>query len=282
MFGYGNNSNGQRFTFRLNGSAGSHNPGTAHQAVRLEVQGGNIIGNALVDDGAWHHVAVVCDDFDGGGSLNVSETKIYVDGVLDTDPTGHDGVVIAAAAGTERVMNTIATTPTLGGSNHAGGYSFLGDLDEMRLFPVALTTTEVRTVMAATDPAGAWHRRFFGADAVDWVADADGDGVNRLGEFAFGGQPWLNDAGALQPGILLNPATGKLEIKFTRRITGSHGLTYTVQASHDLQNWLTLGTTEIRRATRSAAECLETATFETDATATGKPVQFSRVVVSSP
>jgi arylsulfatase A-like enzyme len=282
MFGYGNNSNGQRFTFRLNGSAGSHNPGTAQQAVRLEVQGGNIIGNTLVDDGAWHHVAVVCDDFDGGGSLNVSETKIYVDGVLDTDPTGHDGVVIAAAAGTDRVMNTMATTPTLGGSNHAGGYSFLGDLDEMRFFPVALTTAEVRAVMAATDPAGAWHRRFFGADTVDWVADADRDGVNRLGEFAFGGQPWLNDAGSLQPGVLLNPATGKLEINFTRRIAGSHGITYTVQASHDLQHWVTLDATEIGRAALSAAECLETATFETDATVTDEPVQFSRVVVSSP
>ena len=106
LFGYGINTSGQRFSFRLNGSNGSNSPDTPQQAVRLEVQNGSIVGNTFVDDGNWHHIAIVCDDFDNNGTLNVNETRIYVDGVLDTDPSGS----IAPRSSSGRAINTSETS----------------------------------------------------------------------------------------------------------------------------------------------------------------------------
>jgi len=72
IFGYGNNTSGQRFSFRLNG--------TTNQTLRLEVQSGSIVGTTVLNDGQWHHVAVVIEN----GVNNVTGAKLYVDGVLET------------------------------------------------------------------------------------------------------------------------------------------------------------------------------------------------------
>ena len=276
LFGYGTNSGGQRFSFRLNGSGNSSTPGTPQQAVRLEVQNGSIVGNTFVDDGLWHHVAIVCDDFNNDGTLNVNETRIYVDGVLDTDPTG--GIPASASSG--RVINTVASSPAvLGGSNHSAAYSFLGEMDEFRLFPRALTGAEVLSFATATrQVAAAWHRRYF-ADAplTDWSLDDDNDGYDRLAEYAFGGLPWTADSDTIAPLCAFPP--GKISLTFRRRTTPDlNGLQYFVEGSTDLLNW-PLNANEISNTSISETDCLEEVTFETDLNTPPDPKQFSRIEV---
>ena len=82
-----------------------------------------------------------------------------------------------------------------------------------------------------------------------------------------------------QPLSGFDPSSGKAEITFTRRMDGSHDLTYTVQASRDLIDWETLTTSEVTTSVLSAAECLEQVTFEADASSLVEPRQILRVKV---
>lgn len=64
---WGTNSSGQKFIFRLDGSG----------KLRVEVNGGSIIGTTVLNDNKWHHVAMT---FNGATMYNF---KFYVDGVRD-------------------------------------------------------------------------------------------------------------------------------------------------------------------------------------------------------
>jgi hypothetical protein len=261
MFSYGSNTAGGRFTFRL----------TAESKLCLEVTGGlNITGTKSLDDGQWHHVAAVCDDFNGAGGMNVDETKLYVDGTLE---------VIGGSS--SQVMNTaIGSTAILGASAAGTDYNFAGEIDELRLFPVAMAQEQVQAQMnAANQIEAAWHRKNFGSAPVNWSADTDGDEANRLSEFAFGGNPHIADAEFAEPTIVLNQSTSRLEVSFPRRTTGSHNLLYTVDVSNDLLDWGTLTATEIGHSIFSLEDCLERVTFETDATISTEARQFTRVTI---
>ncbi|MGJ8698081.1 MAG: sulfatase-like hydrolase/transferase [Verrucomicrobiaceae bacterium] len=262
IFGYGQNSNGQRFSFRTNGSGG--NP--TNQPLRLEVQGGAIVGATNLNDGQWHHVAVVCDDFDSSGTMDVNESKLYVDGVLD-------GI---ASASSRAIDTASGTTAVLGGSNHSANYSFAGDIDDLRLFPEALSQSEIQEIMNRTrQVAAAWHRENFGPAAENWDLDGDGDGLSRLGEFAFGGNPHFSDASQVRE-AQFNPATLKLEASFLRRKGSNHDLTYSIEASRDLLDWTSLTVTETGVVAHVSEACLEWAGVEADATSTEEAIQFVR------
>lgn len=263
IFGYGANVNGQRFTFRTNGNAGNPN----NQPIRLEVQGGSIVGTTNLNDGQWHHVAAVCDDFDNSGTMNVDETKLYVDGALE--------VISSSAA---REINTAAgSTAMLGGSNHGAGYSFAGDLDEVRLFPGALSQGEIQAIIAnQRQAAEAWHREYFGGAGIAWEVDDENDGYTRLAEYGFGGHPYLNE-GMTLTSALYDDESGKIRVTYPRLISGEHGLFYAVEASSDLQDWETLTVTETMTDSHPSDDCLEIVTVETDATSEDEPQQFVRV-----
>lgn len=264
IFGYGANVNGQRFSFRTNASAG--NP-TNHR-LRLEVQGGAIVGSTNLNDGQWHHVAVVCDDFNDDDTMNVNETKLYVDGVADT---------IATAS--SRVMNTTAgTTAVLGGSNHSAAYSFSGQIDEFRVFPEALSAAEVQALASVNrQSAAAWHRENFGPEAISWNEDLDGDGLTRFAEYAFGTDPYILNSGEVAQASF-DSQTGQLEAVFPRRVGMSHDLIYTAQVSGDLLDWENLTVSEDSVATHEVS-CLEWVTFSADELASSAPVQFIRIKV---
>ena len=272
LFSYGSKADGQRFSFRLNGGGASSSPGAPQQAVRLEVQGGSITGNTPVDDGSWHHVALVCDDFNHNGLLEVEEARIYVDGVLDADPTGG----IPASSSSARVINTVPTQGVLGGSNHSKNYSFLGEIDEFRIYPKALTTSEIQTIYSASHQvAEAWHRKYFGMAAIDWTADDDGDGVTRLSEFAFGGHPQVADSVLTAP--LCNFDEEGLSFTFRRRDSPrSHDLNYVVETSCDLGAWL-LSTGESSQTFLSLSQCLQEVTYKTDKSIDSKGQKSIRV-----
>lgn len=266
IFGYGANANGQRFSFRTNGSAGS----PASQPLRLEVQGGFIVGSTNLNDGSWHHVALVCDDFNSDGTMNVNETKLYVDGQLET----------IANSGSRAINTAAGSTAVLGGSNHSANYSFAGSIDEFRFYPVALTQAQVLEIYEApNEAANAWHRANFGPATIDWTADLDGDGASRLAEYAFGINP--NVAEFFQLLVTeFDPETGVLSAQYRRRSIAEPGVFYAVEASNDLIDWDTLTVTQTGTTPVDGDDALEWATISADVSAAVEPVQFLRVRVN--
>ena len=83
LLGYGVPANGQKWHFRLNGSAANGVVG----AIRTEYQGGQNVGTTPLDDGQWHHIAAV---FPQGATMG-QEILHYVDGVLEGKSGGRCG-----------------------------------------------------------------------------------------------------------------------------------------------------------------------------------------------
>lgn len=115
---YGTFVNGQRFTFNVLWA----------NAIRLEVGGNGVSGTIPVNDGNWHHVAVV---FSNPGN-NVA---LYVDGVLDAQ----GALTVAANTGT---ANNVMIGRRIDGINH-----FPGDIDEVRIWNYARTQAEIQANM---------------------------------------------------------------------------------------------------------------------------------------
>ncbi|MFC4992633.1 sulfatase-like hydrolase/transferase [Rubritalea tangerina] len=216
IFGYGQNSNGQRFSFRLDG--------TTTQRLRLEVQGGFIVGTTPLNDGQWHHVAVVIDDFDTNGSTNVNEAHLYVDGLRET----------ISSSGSQTINTSAAGSPTIAASSHANGYNFTGSIDDIRSHHSALTTSEITQLYnAQNQPEASWAFRHFGTTNVDWSADTDSDSHSLLEEFAFGGSPHAPAPLTQQSAI----TSSKLTFHFTQRAPGTHNLQYHSEATTNLIDW---------------------------------------------
>jgi hypothetical protein len=116
----------QKWIFRVqdsNGNAG---------AIRVEVEGGRIVGWADLRDNEWHHVAAVLQS---AGAPTVQDIKLYVDGlpeaisdslVVDIDTAGGRNVWI--------------------GNDHSNR-PFPGLIDDVRIYDKALTPEELALVM---------------------------------------------------------------------------------------------------------------------------------------
>ncbi len=123
---WGTNSSGQKFIFRLDGNG----------KLRVEVNGGSIIGTTVLNDNKWHHVAVT---FNGATMYNF---KFYVDGVRD-NPT--------AIANT--LVNTGQSLPVQISKGFHNRY-WNGQVDNVRIWSTELPVTAIdewryKTVTAA-------------------------------------------------------------------------------------------------------------------------------------
>ncbi|MCK5857436.1 MAG: T9SS type A sorting domain-containing protein [Bacteroidales bacterium] len=94
-------------------------------AIRIEVGGSGLSGTTTINDGVWHHVAVVFDP------SATNKYSLYVDGVLD-------------------VAGNITTTTSTGtsvnlqiGKRVDGINSFEGTIDEVRVWNTARTLTQL-------------------------------------------------------------------------------------------------------------------------------------------
>jgi len=115
---WGLNSTNQKWVFRLN------NDGT----LRSEVNGGFKYGTTAIDDGEWHHVAVV---FSG---TNITDALFYVDGNLE-------GTGGSQAATVNTNTNTGINMRVSRGTNDR---YFDGIIDEVRVWSTALSATEIQ------------------------------------------------------------------------------------------------------------------------------------------
>ncbi len=267
IFGYGNKSGSQRILLQLLNEADS-----PVQRLSLDIWGATLLGSTNLADNQWHHVAVVCGDFNENGSLTIGECKLYVDGVLEaaemTDPSRAN-----------RALNTVAgPSPVIGGANVTAKSHFRGEIDDVRIFPVALSADEVAAYAAGrADAASRWHLEHFGNASAIWTADDDSDQLNRLAEYALGGDPLSADASDFGYELRFDPDTLKLEASFNRRQAGTHQLNYQVQSSSDLVDWESLTTRQVSVQPHPALSGFDRVTFETNNDATSISQLFLRL-----
>ena len=135
IFGFGENQNGDKWNFRTT----SQNTPTVPGAIRVEVNGGYIIGSTSVFDGNWHHVAMTWED---DGTPNVEDVLLYVDGVLET---------------IQNVNPNVIHTDTVNGidlaiSDDHSNREWNGWLDDLRIYDEVLSANDIATLAGATIP----------------------------------------------------------------------------------------------------------------------------------
>ena len=112
---WGRNARGEKFTFRLDGSG----------KLRVEINGGSIVGTTVLNDNEWHHVAVT---FSGATMYNF---KFYVDGVRDF-PTAVTNVLV----------NTGQSLPVQISKGFHNRY-WNGQVDNVRIWSTALPDSAI-------------------------------------------------------------------------------------------------------------------------------------------
>ena len=110
--------------------------------VRTEHNAGNLRGNTYVNDGEWHHVALVVTE---GANLRPENTKLYVDGFEDSTFSGDDDTYKLVAEHDVRI----------GMSGPQNGRYFPGALDEVRIYDAALAPAEILWLAGWTEPVDA-------------------------------------------------------------------------------------------------------------------------------
>ena len=136
---WGTNATSQKWTFRIQTQNGT--PG----AIRIEANGGFFVGNTVVTDAQWHHVAVTWED---DGTPNIQDAKLYVDGVLDaefgnfdTPPSDSQSIAINTATGADvRIGDDFQTT-----------HNWNGSMDDVRIYDEALDAAAI-AVLANDTP----------------------------------------------------------------------------------------------------------------------------------
>jgi len=98
-------------------------------AIHLKYGIAFITSTATINDNLWHHVALVLTD---DGSPDINETKIYIDGILDT-PSAYIG----------RPVNTI------GYADVKIGAGINAMIDDVTIFDIALTQQQVTQLHVA-------------------------------------------------------------------------------------------------------------------------------------
>ena len=177
MVTWGSSPGRQRLSFRVDGGT-----------LRTEHGSGNLRGNTPVDDGRWHHVALVVTE---GAALQVLQILLYVDGRADSTFSGSD-TTYNLTAGSDVSIGRRATS---------NDRFFPGSIDDVRIYDKTLTAEEIQQVMLG-DPkladspvpdrdvlvdirdasslswsagnTAASHDVYFGADR-DAIAGADND-----------------------------------------------------------------------------------------------------------
>ena len=107
--------NGERYKVRLKAGA-----------LNLDIKGGTVTGNTLLNDGEWHHIAVVNPD------ENLANTKLYVDGVLETISTSGAQTTIDTATLNGDSLDVIV------------GSNFVGEMDDLVIHQRALRQFEIK------------------------------------------------------------------------------------------------------------------------------------------
>jgi len=133
IVGWGPNVAGQRFGFRINADR-----------LRHEHHGGNIQGASIMNDGAWHHVAITVEP---NATVSHPQAILYLDGVDDTrDTTDPDAYAIVAGE-----------DACIGCRPAAYDRLFTGEIDELYIYERTLSQAEIAWLAGRTTPL---YKRF--------------------------------------------------------------------------------------------------------------------------
>ncbi|MBT3199765.1 MAG: hypothetical protein HN350_07595, partial [Phycisphaerales bacterium] len=127
---WGKNTGGQKWVFRTQTGNGPNG------AIRTEVNGGYLVGETIVADGDWHHVAMVLPN----GANNVSQMLVYIDGLLEPH-SNTLGKGINTASGNDVQIGV-----------GFGGQKFTGLIDELYMYDSALTQEQIAELATGMIP----------------------------------------------------------------------------------------------------------------------------------
>ncbi|MHC4716361.1 MAG: LamG-like jellyroll fold domain-containing protein, partial [Planctomycetota bacterium] len=207
ILSWGNNAAGRKWIFRTQDDNGPFDGN-----LRVEVNGGYVVGTMDLRDGQWHHVAAVLPD---SPNPNVTDVLLYVDGAPDP-----------ITASLDEPINTAVGEDVRVGVGH-GGYQFNGRMDEVRIYNTALSASEIAALASvpATPPASGLVAHWdFNDGAGNTAADLAGRNTATLLPDA-GPPEWSTDGAPLawgDPGSLdFSTANGYLEATDYKGISGT-------------------------------------------------------------
>ncbi len=172
----------------------------------------------------WVHCAIVVPQ-----NATVSQILGFLDGVAATpqiEPGASGGTAINTSAANDVTIGNWATDVLR---------PFRGIIDDVRIYPRALSAGEIATLASQTPDqaiATAWFFRHAGNDiptAADWEVDNDGDSLPFLLEFALGGNPTV---ASRAPAPYLSD---EFEFAFNRRQAGLPAAAYVAEFSTTLE-----------------------------------------------
>ena len=125
VIGWGNLEKGQRWFVTI----------TPDGFVQIGVSGGYQKGTTEIDDGQWHHLAVVLED---DGSPDTAEIKIYIDGIEEN----------SYSTKSRPINTTPAQNVQIGLYNYNDPMAryFNGLIDEDRIYDRALSANEIAEI----------------------------------------------------------------------------------------------------------------------------------------
>jgi len=132
ILSWGSDSGGQKWVFRVQNDSGKVG------AIRVEVNGGYVVGHQAVGNGAWHHVAAT---WENDGTPDVSDVKLYVDGIPQS----------LTAIDTQSRNTASSADVRIGSEPWNTGRPFTGLLDEVRIYNEVLSAADIR-VLATGSP----------------------------------------------------------------------------------------------------------------------------------
>ncbi|MGJ8661294.1 MAG: LamG-like jellyroll fold domain-containing protein [Bacteroidota bacterium] len=136
--------------------------------------------------------------------------------------------------------------------NSAGGEdSYHGAIDEVRIYSVALSSTEVFDLYGTygfQNRYNLWFESFVetsssGALNVSWNQDFDGDGISNLLEYVLNGDPTVMDFSIL-PEVVLNNSLDEYVFRFDRKTESISDTIQIFRYSTDLENWNSIDLTD--------------------------------------
>ncbi len=104
--------------------------------LALAIYGARIVGGPDLEDGKWHHIAIVLPD----GANNINQIKMFVDGIEVATNADSLNAVIDTTASEDVLIGTIDTDPA-NGIQHPN-YFFKGLIDDIRIYDVAMTADD--------------------------------------------------------------------------------------------------------------------------------------------
>lgn len=166
--------------------------GTVNGQFGAGVWGGNITTERTINDGQWHHVALVIPD---STAAAIDDIQLYVDGRFETEVNINPNIPINTAAADDVLIGARIDPAD---ATYYGGF-----LDEVRIYDRPLSATHIgkmyadNALSADIVPDGVVDMLDFIRLAETWqaadagAADLDCDGHVDLADFAVLAEEWL-------------------------------------------------------------------------------------------